>query len=142
MAFFEFLQVFVATVIIYDKADGVLFRKRLAEGFVFVAEPSNLFKLAEKIELFASGDDGGVIDGRPTRGRQELEFVQKIRAPFGGCGVSCNIIRQRKMPYEKAAKPPFEGEKFLTGQQGRAREAETAVKREMDVIECPWRLSL
>ena len=127
MARFEFLQVFVAAVVIYDKADGVLFRKRLAEGFVLVTKPSNLFELAKKIELFAGGDDGGVIDGGPTRGWQELEFVQKIRAPFGGRGVSCNIIRQRKMPYEKAAKPPFEGEKFLAGQKGGAREAEAAV---------------
>ncbi len=142
MDLFEFLQVFVATVIKYDKADGVLFRKRLAESFVFVAEPSNLFELSEKIELFASGDDGGVIDGGPMRGRQELEFVQKIRAPFGGRGVSCNIIRQRKMPYEKAAKPPFESEKLLTGQKGCAREAETAVKCELDVVERPWRLAL
>ena len=94
MALFEFLQVFVTTVIIYDKADGVLFRKRLAESFVFIAEPSNLFKLAEEIKLFAGGDDGGLIDGGPMRGGQEFEFVEKIRAPASGRVVSCNIIRQ------------------------------------------------
>ena len=139
MALFEFLQVFVATIIIYDKADGVLFGERLTKGFVFVAKPSNLFELSKKVELFAGGDDGGVIDGGPMRGWQELEFVQKIRAPFGGRGVSCNIIRQRKMPYEEAAKPPFKGEEFLSGQKGCTREAETAVKLEMDVVERPWR---
>ena len=69
-----------------------------------VAKPSNLFELAKKIELFAGGDDCGVIDSCPTWSGQQFEFIQKIRAPFGGCGVSCNIIRQRKMPYEKVLK--------------------------------------
>ena len=70
-----------------------MFRKRLAEGFVFVAKPSNLFELAKKIELFAGGDDGGVIDSGPMRGGQEFEFVEKIRAPASGRVVSGNIIR-------------------------------------------------
>ena len=39
-------------------------------------------------------DEGGVVDGGPMRGGQELEFVEEIRAPAGGRGVSCNIIRQ------------------------------------------------
>ena len=43
------------------------------------------------------------------------------------------------MPYEKAAKTPFKGEEFLAGQKGCTREAETAVKLEMDVVERPWR---
>ena len=90
----KFLQIAGFAIVEDDEADRVLFRERLADGFVFVAEPSDLFELTKKIELFAGGDDGGVIDGGPMRGGQELEFVEKIRAPAGGRGVSCNIIRQ------------------------------------------------
>ena len=90
----KFLQIAGFAIVEDDEADRVLFRERLADGFVFVAEPSDFFELTEKIELFAGGDDGGVIDSGPMRGGQELEFVKKIRAPASGRVVSCNIIRQ------------------------------------------------